>query len=510
VNGLRTSAALDRVLAVDPSRLALVDDRMRLSWLALDDAVNAASGVFYDLGVREGERVAVSLPNSAMLVVAFLATQRLGAIWVGVSTALAAPEKQYLLENSGACLLLADPNVARELQALSVPSLRRVVTLDGADPNCEWARLMRDVPPRTQRADVDPYAAAAIAYTSGTTGFPKGAVHSQHNLMLMGHVARLSGFYPEDMVHGVMLPLTTLNLLVLVPLLTLQNGAACVVLESHKSEYLARRIAQEQVGHLTAVPVIYHDLFAYTEHVTGALQSLAQPEIGGAHVPPALREVYRTRFEREICVGYGMTEAPATVTRTGPSSAYEPGICGQPLPQYRIEIRDEQDRVLDAQQEGEICVSAVQGGPFAGAYKPMLGYWNDPEATRKVLREGRYYTRDLGRVDERGNLFVLGRKTDMIVRGGANVYPAEIERVLHTYEGVVAAAVVGQADDRLGERVVAYLQMEDASAFDVQRLRSFCERSLARYKVPALFRLVQAMPRNAMGKIVKARLPRNQ
>jgi acyl-CoA synthetase (AMP-forming)/AMP-acid ligase II len=287
----------------------------------------------------------------------------------------------------------------------------------------------------------------------------------------------------------------------------LQNGAACVVLQSHKPDYLSRRIAQERIGHLTAVPVIYHDLFAYTEHSAGALETLVQPEIGGAHVPPSLRELYRERFQREICVGYGMTEAPATVTRTPPSSVYEPGICGQPLPQYRLEIRDEQDRVLDPQQVGEICVCAAHDGPFAGAYKPMLGYWNQPEATSQVLRDGRYYTGDLGRVDERGNLFVLARKTDLIVRGGANVYPAEVERVIHAYEGVVAAAVVGEADERLGERVVAYLQMQDASTFDVQRLRSFCEGSLARYKVPAAFRLVQAMPRNAMGKIVKARLP---
>jgi acyl-CoA synthetase (AMP-forming)/AMP-acid ligase II len=506
VSVLRTAEALDRVLALDPSRLALLDDRMRLSWSALDDAVSHAAAVLHALGVREGERVAVSLPNSALVVVLFLASQRLGAIWVGINTVLAPPEKRHILQDCAACLLLASPNVAADQDAFALPTLRRVVECDVHDPTCEWQRLVREVAARSQRADIDPHAPAAIAYTSGTTGFPKGAVHSQHNLMLMGHVARVSGFYPEHMPHGVMLPLTTLNLLVLVPLLTLQNGAPCVVLDGHKPEYVARRIGEERIGHLTAVPVIYHDLFAHAQHASARLESLVRPEIGGAHVPPALRELYRVRFGTEICVGYGMTEAPATVTRTQSALPYAPGLCGEPLPQYRIEIRDERDRLMATDESGEICVAAADRGAFAGAYTSMLGYWNNPQATRAALRNGRYYTGDLGLLDVHGRLFVLGRKTEVIVRGGANVYPAEVERVLHDFPGVVAAAVLGEPDERLGETVIAYVQMEPGQALEPAQLRAFCGRSLARYKVPIAFRSVDVMPRNAMGKIVKTRL----
>jgi long-chain acyl-CoA synthetase len=501
------AGVLAPVLAQDPSRTALVDARRRYSFAELDEAVNRAAHLLHGRGVRAGDRVAACLPNRAEIVIAFLATQRLGALWVGIAKPLAAPEKRYLLEDSGACVYLVSPDLALEARDIAPASLREVIEVDAGAGLDRWSRLLAEASATPLAADIDPHAPAAIAYTSGTTGFPKGAVHSQHNLVLMGAVARECGFYPPDMAHGVMLPLTTLNLLVLVPLLTLQSGAPCVVLDVKKGAQLAQRVREERIGHFTAVPAIYHDLFTSPDVAQADLASLVQPEMGGANIPPAIRDVYRQRFGKEICVGYGMTEAPATVTRTRPDATFTPGLCGHPLPQFRLEIHGD-DGPRPAGEVGEICVLGASEGPFAGAYTPMLGYWNKPDATREVLRDGRYHTGDLGKLDEHGQLFVLGRKKELIIRGGANIYPAEVERVLHELPGVAAAAVVGVPDERLGERVVAYVELTPGAAWDEAAARARIERELARYKWPEELSVVASMPRNAMGKIVKGQLRR--
>jgi len=497
---------LDLTLAQAPGRLALVDDAARYSFEALDDVVARMASALYALGVREGDRVAASLPNQAGIVIALLAVQRLGAIWVGVALVLSSAEKAAILRDAGASVLLVRPSEYRQAQDLGVESLREVLAFDPRDPELALSRALSAAKLKTNTAVIDPHAPAAIAYTSGTTGTPKGAVHSQHNLMLMGHVADACGWYPRDMPHGVMLPLTTLNLMVLVPLLTLQRGAACVVLESTKALELARRIREERIGHVTAVPTLYYDLLHHPEVSLADLATLLEPEMGGANIPLALRQFVRARLGRDVCVGYGMTEAPATVTRTRAPSPLLPGCCGFALPHVKIEIRDEHDRLLPSGEEGEICVTARDSGPFAGLYRPMLGYWNRPEQTARVLRDGRYHSGDLGKLDADGQLFVLGRKTEMIVRGGAKIYPAEVERVLHEHPGVAAVAVLGEPDQRLGERVVAFIEPAAGVTLDVAALADRCEAALARYKRPERFELVERLPRNAMGKIVKRAL----
>lgn len=494
---------LDLTLERAPSRLALVDDCDRYSFADLDDAVSRMAAALYALGVREGDRVAASLPNQAALVIAFLATQRLSAMWVGISTVLADVEKAAILRDAGASVMLLRPTEETLLREQSVPSLRELIACDLRDLSLPFSRAFSTTLPRSQRAAIDPYAPAALAYTSGTTGTPKGAVHSQYNLMLMGHVADVCDFYPRDMPHGVMLPLTTLNLMVLVPLLTLQRGAPCVLLESTKAPYLARRIRDEHIGHITAVPTIYHDLMHHPDVRVDDLACLVEPEMGGANIPVALRKLVRERLGRDVCVGYGMTEAPATVTRTRAPVSFEPGCCGGPLPHVKIEIRDQEDRLLPSGEEGEICVTAADAGPFAGVYRPMLGYWNRPEQTASVLREGRYYSGDLGKLDASGQLFVLGRKTEVIVRAGSKIYPAEVERVLHEQPGVAAVAVVGESDPRLGERIVAFVEPALGQTVDVALLFARCQASLARYKCPERIEVVERLPRNAMGKIVK-------
>lgn len=503
---------LDGPLERCPEALALVGRHARFTYTELDGQVEVAAAALEGLGIGPGDRVAASTANHPELVIAFLATMRLGAIWVGIARPLAAAEKAFMLGDCEAAVFLGDAAMVEQVEGLreQLPLLRHVLVAEAGDDACSWRQALAAATGRLPgpRPDIDPFAPAAIAYTSGTTGFPKGAVHSQHNLLLPGAVAAATGAYPRGQVHGVLLPLTVLNLMVLVPLLAFQIDGACVCMDRVDAVGVADWVRRERIGHFAAVPAIYHDLLTHDDVRAEDLASLARPEVGGAECPPAFLKLYRERFGSDVSIGYGMTEAPTAVTRSLGDRPPEPGLIGQALPQVSIRLLDEDGREVPDGEVGEICVAPATDGPFAGVYTPMLGYWNKPEETATALRGGVSHTGDVGMRDpESGQLYIRGRRNDLILRGGANVYPAEIERVLHSDRRVAACAVLGIPDDRLGERVVAAVQIAEGTG-DVaeEDLRRLCAGQLARYKVPERFYFVESVPRNAMGKVVKHRL----
>jgi len=500
---------LDPVVAARPDDLALVGRHGRLGYAQLDRAVNRAAAALTALGVEPGDRVAACLPNDIDIVIAFLATQRLGAIWVGVNRPLAAPEKAHILRHCGARVFLVAEDLRPEIDAerAGLPDLERVVGVEPGEPGVEWTTLLAAAEGAGRpRARIDPFAPAAIAYTSGTTGLPKGAVHSQHNLLVPGAVARLTGNRPRPPRHGVVLPLTILNLVVLGPVCIFYDGRCCVCMDRTDPLGVAEWVREERIGSFDGVPTILHDLLTHPGVEPRDLASLTEPIMGGAESPPETVRLFRERFGGEVIIGYGMTEAPTAVSWSDGQVPPAPGLCGRPVPQVEVEILGEDGRVLPRGEVGEICVRPARSGPFAGTYTPMLGYWRDPEATRQALAGGRYHTGDLGQLAEDGNLYIRGRRNELILRGGANVYPAEVERVLQGHPAVTAAAVFGIPDERLGERVVAAVQLEPAATASEASLRAHALAQLAHYKVPDAIRVVEKMPRNAMNKIVKARL----
>jgi acyl-CoA synthetase (AMP-forming)/AMP-acid ligase II len=500
---------LDPIVASDPAREALVGRQGRYSYAELDREANRAARALQTLGVEAGDRVAACLPNDVDIVVAFLAVQRLGAVWVGVNRVLAAPEKAYLLGDSNARVCLVQEEVRAEIEEhrRDLGSLEQVVTVAPKGEADEWRETVagQSDDPLAERP-LDPFGPAAIAYTSGTTGFPKGAVHSQHNILLPGAATHLLGGRRATPRHGVVLPLTILNLMVLGPVKAFYAGTCCICIDRIDPLGLAAWVREERVNSFDGVPTIIHDLLTHPEVGEKDLLSLTHPGVGGADMPPALVKLYRERFQRPVTVGYGMTEAPTAVTWHTSEGTPEPGLCGAAVPQVALEIVDEANAALPSGEIGEICIRPAEAGPLAGVYTPMLGYWNKPEATAEALRGGRYHTGDLGFLDEAGLLHVRGRRNELILRGGANVYPAEIERVLAGHPAVAAAAVLGVADPRLGERVVAAVELEEGARGDEQSLRDHVRASLARYKVPDVIRVIDALPRNAMNKVVKPRL----
>jgi long-chain acyl-CoA synthetase len=497
-------------LARCPDRVALVGRHARYTYRELDAAVARATAALHGLGVGPGDRVAASIANHPDLVIAFLATMRLGALWVGIARPLAAAEKAFMLADAEACVFLGDRAMVAQVESVrpQLPALRHLLDAEPGDDGSAWARLLAATTIAPPVVEIDPFAPAAIAYTSGTTGFPKGAVHSQHNLLLPGAVAAGTNAYPRGQVHGVLLPLTVLNLMVLVPVLAFQIDGTCVCMDRVDATGVAEWVRGERIGHFAAVPAIYHDLLTHPDVRTEDLASLARPEVGGAECPPSFLRLYRERFGSDVSIGYGMTEAPTAVTRSLGDRPPEPGLIGQALPQLRIALLNEEGREVKDGEVGEICVAPAADGPFAGVYTPMLGYWNKPDETARALRGGLLHTGDLGTRDpDSGQLSIRGRRGDLILRGGANVYPAEIERVLHGDPRVAACAVMGIPDERLGERVIAAVQLaEGAGDVTAAELQERCAAALARYKVPEQFHFVDRVPRNSMGKIVKREL----
>ena len=497
-----------------PESEALVGRHGRYSYRELAVAVDAAASALQDLGVQPGDRVAAATGNHTDIVVAFFAVQAIGAIWVGVNRSLAGPEKRYIIEDCGASVFLGEQSAVEDIRGAdpAPPDLRHIIDMEPADPASGWAQLLAaNAGRRPLPAEIDPYGPAAITYTSGTTGFPKGVVHSQHNMVLVGAVGRRRNLDRSIEVRraGVALPVTILNLMILGPVAAFQTGQTLVLMDRIDPLGLAEWIRTEGVEAFAAVPTMIYDLMTHPDIAPADIAAFKYPGVGGAALPEAFRELYRQKFGRELAGSYGLTEAPTAVTLADPEAPVIPGASGLAAAHVRITIRDSEGATVPVGESGEICVGPAEDGPFAGVYTPMLGYWRRPDATASALRDGCLHTGDVGRLDASGNLYVEGRRNDVILRGGANVYPAEIERILNEQAGVAEAAVIGRPDVRLGEKVVAVVQLSADGAGDaeqLERLAEACRRSLARYKVPEEWIFVRSMPRNAMNKVVKSRL----
>jgi long-chain acyl-CoA synthetase len=485
------ASVLDRAVAEDPEREALVTRTRRLTYAQLDGLADRAAHALRGLGIEPGDRVAACLPNDADVVVAFHGAMRAGAVWVGVNSALAPPEKQYLLDDSGAALVLCEA---------AVPELAgRQVPLD------EWSAAVGAAPDGPVGIEVDPLAPAGLAYTSGTTGRPKGAVHSQHNLLAPGAVLVASRGYGPDLRKGDCFPFTILNMAVLTTLLVSQAGGTSIVMDRIDAEGVAAWIRTERVTTWNGPPALLHSLATMDSVAPEDLASLREVWTGGADCPESIRAAFADKFGLPVLATYGLSEAPTVVAIDPIDGRHVPGASGRSLPHLGVRIAGSDGGTLPPGETGEVCVSAAPGDD---RYRLMLGYWNRPHASAETLAGGELHTGDLGFLDDEGYLHLRDRKSLVIIRGGANVYPAEVERVLLDAPGVAAGAVFGVPDERLGERVVAVVEAGVGAELDEEAVRTHCLANLARYKVPERFVVVPQLPRNAMGKVVRAELPR--
>jgi long-chain acyl-CoA synthetase len=514
---------LQRAVTTSPTTTALAGTSGRIDYATLDEASNRAANALARLGVRPGDRVAVSLPNDVPIVVAIMGIWKLGAVSVGVHRALAPPEKEFFLTDSGACVLLADAETAADIGARrsQLPDLREIVVVDPGDQSGshdshdshdEWTAHLReaeaDPSPLRHRQPVDPLALAAIAYTSGTTGLPKGVMHSQHNALLPGAVAVHRGSFGPHEPIAVVHPLTILNLMVLNPLTTLAALSTCVLCDRHDAASIAARVRDERVACISVVPTIFYELLTSPDVDPSDLATLTKPRTGGAAMAEEIKELFTQRFGVRPVTSYASTEGPTLVTRQDEDAAPIEGSCGPPLPHIEVKILGDDGSEVPHGEAGEVCFGPRPDGEWAGVYRTMLGYWNRPEETANTLRGGLVHSGDIGKLDDSGELFLLERRSQLIIRGGSNIYPAEIERVLRSDARVADCCVIGRPDERYGEIVLAFVESPSGSGLTLDELRALCEANLARYKVPSEFRIVDGLPRSPLGKVSRADVKR--
>ncbi|WP_068274075.1 class I adenylate-forming enzyme family protein [Aldersonia kunmingensis] len=477
---------LDAALAERPEATAIVAASGSWTYTELNAEAERAAAALWSLGVRPGDRVAACLPNDLDIVAAFHGAARIGAIWAGIGEALSVSEQQHLRE-------LVDPKVV-----LAGPRC----LLDG--PTCvdldRWAALRTNAD-SAPHVDVDLDAPAGIAFTSGTSGTPKAVVHSQRNLLLPGAALVATRGWGPDLRKGDSFPLTILNLMVLSTLLTAQAGGCAVIMDRRDVDGVAEWIAEHRVTVWNGAPAQLFDM-AKRPHLD--LSSLREVWSGGSDTPDALRRAFAATHGIIPRATYGLTEAPTVVAIDPAGEDWRPGASGCALPHFDVAAYDDDGNRLPAGELGELRIAGSTEGPWAGRWTPLLGYWADGGV--HPAESGPFPTGDVGTVTEDGWLSVLDRKKLVIIRGGANVYPLEVERVLATHPEVAKVAVCPVPDERLGQRVAAVV--ESASpGIDFDALADLCRRELAAYKVPEVWAQVDALPLNAMGKIQRTELP---
>ncbi|MGV0793490.1 class I adenylate-forming enzyme family protein [Mycolicibacterium sp. XJ1819] len=469
-------AVLDRP---DASVVALEDADRTVSYAELGDSVRRLATALAHRGVSSGDRVAAMLPNSAASVELYLATALLGAIWVGINPN--APEAER--ERQGALVaptLTVTPDVLSSLSAADL-------------------RPLRAEPP-------DPSVPCAIGFSSGTTGTPKAVVHSRSGVSLVAAVLAQTRS-PDDRI-GVVLPMSIHNLIAVGVLPALFAGATCVAVNRMNAAGVAAACRERRLTMVNAlVPATIHDL-VHDEAITGdTLASLRMAGTGAAGLSEALRAAFEAKFGRRLVGTYGMTEAPGVVCIEDADTPHVAGASGKPLPHLTVAACDGNGRRLPAGHEGELTVCAAATGPWAGVWRPAIGTWTEsgfearPE-TEKCLRTG-----DYGRVSADGTVHVTGRSADVIVRGGVNVNAAEVESVLGQLPGVRGVAVVGEDDERLGQRIVAFVELTSGHVAEAATLRDAAREVLAHGKVPDDF-VIGVLPRNDMGKVARTQLRR--
>jgi acyl-CoA synthetase (AMP-forming)/AMP-acid ligase II len=459
----------------DADRVALEDDRRALTYAELGASVRAVAAMLQRRGVGPGDRVASVLPNSVAAVEAYLACSVLGAIWVGVNPAAPDAERSRQLD-------LVKPTVVVSAEdTASVPT----VAVDFGWP--------------------EPTAPCAIGFSSGTTGTPKALVHSRAGVSLAASAVASAQLRGDDRV-GIILPMSIHNLMVVGAMAALFAGATCVIVDRLNAPGVAAACRDRQLTLLNAlVPATIYDLVHDDGLRAGDLASLRYAGTGAAGLSEELRSAFEAKFDKRLVGTYGMTEAPGVVCREGIEVPRRPGSSGVPLPHLAVTTCDERGRMLPAGQEGELVVGPAHTGPWAEMYRPAIGTWTEHGLQQRPAGETSFRTSDYGWVDTDGAVHVSGRKADVIVRGGVNVNAAELESVLGQHDGIRGIAVIGVADERLGQRIIAYVEPDMDTVLDAGELRDYARGVLAHGKVPDKF-VIGALPRNAMGKVARGQL----
>ena len=482
------------------------------------EATQLAAGL-RALGIQKGDRVIVMMLNCPEVVISYQAIARAGAVIIPVLPLLKGPEVRYIAENSAAKAIITSPILLPLLQSAltDLPSLRYIISTGDvgvqfashpyeilaykdvlARGNSHGDEYLRDLEGLSLSSDDT----AVILYTSGTTGSPKGVELTHRNVVSNAVSSRGADSDGEinqrvGEMQLAILPLAHAYGLVASNVGYL-NGTKAVLHPRFDTTAVLSAIERYHVNAFAGVPAMFVALLYTPDTEKYDTSSLRYCVSGSAPLPLSILAGFEQKFHCQILEGYGLSEASAVLSGHTLDMPRKPGSVGKPIANVEVQIVDENDRPVPVGEVGEI----IARGPNV-----MKGYYNMPGATQATLRDGWLYTGDMGRFDEDGYLYIVERKKDLIIRGGFNVYPHDVEEALNSHPAVIESAVIGIPSERMGEEVKAFVVAR--GEVDAETLKAYCREKLANYKTPSEIEFVNALPRNAVGKIDKKELRRH-
>ncbi|MEQ6917636.1 AMP-binding protein [Halomonas aquatica] len=505
---------------------------LRYSWKELQEAVDLAARALIDLGVEKGDRVGIWSPNCAEWTITQFATAKIGAILVNINPSYRTHELEYALKQSGASTLILQgafkasdyvatlAELAPELRdgapgtfaCKRLPDLARVVCLDeqrALTGMLTWSRMLghADEVSAAHLADIqatlqfdDPI---NIQYTSGTTGAPKGATLSHHNILNNGFfVARTMNLDETDRMV-IPVPLYHCFGMVMGNLGCMTHGATMIYPgDGFEASETLRAVSEEKATTLYGVPTMFIAELEHPDFESFDLSSLRTGIMAGSICPiEVMRKVIDKMNMQDVTICYGMTETSPVSTQTQTDAPLEKRVTtvGTIHPHLEVKLVSPDTGAVVARGEtGELCTRG---------YSVMLGYWENEEATAKSIDEaGWMHTGDLATMDDEGYVAIVGRIKDMIIRGGENIYPREIEDFLYTHPAISDVQVIGVPDEKYGEEVMAWVKLSEGESLDEEELKAFCKGQIAHYKVPRYVKFVDEFPMTVTGKIQKFKM----
>ncbi|HET9876332.1 MAG TPA: long-chain fatty acid--CoA ligase [Mycobacterium sp.] len=489
-----------RRAASGPRLPAITFDVHTWTYRTFADRIDRLAAELAAGGVARGDRVGYLGLNHPDFLVMLFAAGRIGATFVPLNWRLTAAELGYILRDAGVHTLLADAERAAVIDPVRAEvGLQRSIALTPVPGWESLDDLLAERAPLVVPIHPEPDEVAVIMYTSGTTGRPKGAMLTHSNLFWNNVNALLAFDTSQHDVSLVCAPLFHIGGLNVTTLLTLQKGGHIVLMATFDPARALKLIAEYRITTMFGVPAMFLFMSQLPEFAAADLSSVRYFICGGAPVPETLISRYGERGI-PFAQGYGLTEtAPLALVLRTDEVAVKIGAAGhQVLPLSDVRLVDPDNHPVPVGTRGEICVRGPQ---------VMAGYWRNPEATAAVIDdEGWFHTGDIGQADDDGYVWVIDRVKDMVISGGENVYPAEVEDVLYGHPAIAEVAVLGTPHERWGEAVTAVVVLSPGAALTLDELRAFADDKLARYKNPLRLEFVDALPRTQSGKVVKYQL----
>lgn len=492
---------LDHTAEKYPENTAIIYENEKLTYHDLKDKVDRLAAAWKELGAAKGDRLGLMVGNHPIYVVSYYAALKLGMIVVQINPHYTPRELLEIFNDSETAYLVAEPDGLEKIAKISeIYSFKKIFsTGDSQTPDIPTISelIEKAVPLKETCSVLAKKDIAVIQYTGGTTGKKKGAMLTHFNLS--ANVLQSKVLYGSTMVYGQEIILTATPLYHVYGMTSGMNlpiylGAAILLVNRFELEKVLRLIQTYRPTFFPGVPKMYNAFANYPEIDHYDLTSFKVCTSGSAPLPIEIMKKLKDLTGVPIGEGYGLSETSPTTHRNPPDGVSKIGSIGIPLPATDCRIVDENGVDVPEKTVGEILIKGPQ---------VMLGYWNKPEETAQALKDGWLYTGDLATMDDEGYFYIVGRKKEMVIVGGFNVYPQEVEGVLYEHPAVLEAAVVGIPDKEAGEIVKAYIVPKAGKDIDIQELKEHCYQNLTRYKVPKQFEIRESLPRNTVGKLLK-------